>query len=150
MNTYLSKDKLEELKLELEDRQKVQRRAIASKISSALELGDLSENFEYHEAKEQAAQNEARILQIMEMIRSAKIVGNTKGDTIEIGSTFVAVCNNVNKTFEIVGSSESSPMEGKISNESPLGQAFLGHKVNDDIEVELPSGSICYKITEIK
>ena len=149
--TYISKEKLVELEAELEHRKKVLRREIAEKISSARELGDLSENFEYHEAKDQQGQNESQIARLDMMIKDAVLVTErTGGIAISIGSTFVVEVDGQKKTFEIVGSSEAHPLEGKISNESPLGNAFLGHGPGEEVEVETQSGKKVYKILEIK
>lgn len=148
--TFVSAEKLKELKAELAQRQKEERRSIADKIEQAKELGDLSENFEYHEAKEQQAQNEGRIVEVRDMIRNAVIVEEKSGgDTIGIGAKFVAELNGEEKNYELVGSAEADPLAGKISNETPVGKAFLGKAVGDDVEVELPSGKVVYKVTKI-
>jgi transcription elongation factor GreA len=151
MPTYLSKQGLEDLKIEYARRINEIRKEIAEKISAAKELGDLSENFEYHEAKEQQGLNEARALQLQDMIRDAVIVEeSTGGSDIGLGTTFDVEVNNVVKTYSIVGSNESDPLSGKISNESPIGLAFMGHEVGDIIEIKTPSGVMTYKIKSIK
>jgi len=150
MSTYVSLQGHEELKQEFENRKKVLRREIAGKIEAAKELGDLSENFEYHEAKDQQAQNESRIGQLADMLKDIVIVEERRGGTtIALGGRFSAQGNGETKTYEIVGSNEANPLEQKISNESPLGQAFLGHAVGDTIDVTTPSGIMRYTITEI-
>jgi len=150
MPTYLSKEKLEELKEELETRKKVTRREIADRISQAKELGDLAENFEYHEAKDAQGMNESRIQQVEGMILDSCIVEEkTGGDVIQLGVTFEVDLAGSKKTFQIVGASEAKPLEGKISNESPLGNALLGTKVGDEVKLEVPSGTVKYKITKI-
>jgi transcription elongation factor GreA len=129
----------------------VLRPEIAQKISSAKELGDLSENFEYHEAKEQQGQNESRVIELEEMIRNAVIVHDKTGDSaISLGCSFTAERDGLKKDFQIVGSSEADPLAGKISNESPTGQAFLGLAVGETAEIKTVNGSIKYKIIEIK
>ncbi|MBU0531751.1 MAG: transcription elongation factor GreA [Candidatus Uhrbacteria bacterium] len=149
-STYLSAEKFEELKAELEQRQREERRLIAARIEQAKELGDLSENFEYHEAKEQQAQNEGRIGELQDMVRNAVIVEEkTGGSTIHIGTKFSAEINGEEKEFELVGSTEADPLAGKISNETPVGMAFLGKAVGEDIEVDLPRGKVTYKVTKI-
>lgn len=151
MSTFVSTQGLEDLKKELQERKNVSRGEIAQKISSAKELGDLSENFEYHEAKEQQGQNESRIMELEEMIRGAVIVQKkTGGVTLSLGCSFVVEKNGVKKNLQLVGSSEANPLEGNISNESPMGQAFLGHSVGDIVEIIVPSGTLIYKIIEIK
>jgi len=151
MSTFVSTEGLEDLKKELDQRKSIIRGEIASKISSAKELGDLSENFEYHEAKEQQGQNESRIMELEEMLRNIVIVKQKTGDlTLSLGCTFTVEKDGGKKVFQLVGSSEANPLEGKISNESPMGQAFLGHGLGDIVEIEIPSGKISYKIVEIK
>lgn len=149
-NTYISASGLQGLKDELVNRIKVLRPEIAQKISDAKEMGDLSENFAYHEAKEQQAQNEMRIVDIQEMIVNAVVVEEKVGGSIGLGSTFVVDINGGKKTYEIVGENEADPMSGKISNVSPLGSAFMGKKVGDTVHAEVPSGTIEYKIAEVK
>lgn len=151
MPTYISKKGLQDLKEEHENRIKNIRKEIAKKISDAKELGDLSENFEYHDAKEQQGTNEIRILEIEKMIKDSIVIEETTGNNeISLGVTFIAELNGNKKTYTIVGYNESSPMEGKISNESPIGRAFMGKTVNDIVTVEIPSGKASYKILEIK
>lgn len=152
MPTYISASGLERLKEELETRKTVTRREIADKIGDAKELGDLSENFEYQEAKEAQGSNEVRIAELEAMIKDAQIVEQqTGGQTIVLGTTFEAALGKgkMKKTFQIVGSNEANPIEGKISNESPLGQAFIGRSVGEEVAVEVPSGTMTYKITNI-
>lgn len=148
--TYTSAAGLQSMKDELQNRIKVQRPEIAQKISDAKEMGDLSENFAYHEAKEQQAQNETRIVQLQEMIVDAVIVAEKSGGKIGLGSSFVAEVNGVKKSFEIVGANEADPMSGKISNVSPLGSIFMGAAEGESIDITLPSGVSTYKILEVK
>lgn len=149
-NTYISAAGLQKIIDERENRIKVLRPEIAQKISDAKEMGDLSENFAYHEAKEQQAQNEMRIVDIQEMVANAVVVEEKVGGKIGLGSTFVVDINGAKKTYEIVGENEASPMEGKISNVSPLGSAFMGKSKGDTVSAEVPSGTIVYKIAEVK
>ncbi len=148
--TYTSAAGLQAMKDELQNRMKVLRPEIAQKISDAKEMGDLSENFAYHEAKEQQAQNETRIVQLQEMIVDAVVVEEKSGGKIGLGSTFVAEVNGAKKTFEIVGANEADPMSGKISNVSPLGSMFMGAAQGESIDITLPSGVSTYKILEVK
>lgn len=151
MSTFVSTQGLEDLKKEFDQRKNITRPEIAQKISSAKELGDLSENFEYHEAKEQQGQNESRIMELEQMIREAVLVQQkTGGITLSLGCTFTAEKDGEKKVFQLVGSSEANPLEGKISNESPMGQAFLGHTVGEVVEIKTPAGVVNYKIIEIK
>src|SRR3989338_8159181 len=115
MPTYLSKVGLETLNTELRQRKTVVRAEIADRIASAKELGDLSENFEYHEAKESQAQNEMRILELENMVKDTVMVEQQSGgNTIELGTTFVVETEGGERKFEIVGSNESDPVGGKI------------------------------------
>ncbi len=147
---FVSAEKLEELKQELEHRQGEGRKIIAGKIEQAKELGDLSENFEYHAAKEEQAQNESRIIELKDMLQNAVLVEEKAGgDSVNIGNKFIAELNGEDKEFEMVGSTEADPMSGKISNETPVGKAFLGARVGETVEVELPSGNVSYKVKKI-
>ena len=150
MPTYISASGLKKLEEEIEKRRRVTRREIADRIEQAKELGDLSENFEYHEAKEQQAMNEMRIAELDGMIKDSVIVEQQSGGSeISLGSTFVVSHDGVEKTYEMVGSSEADPIAGKISNESPLGGAFMGRREGETVEIEIPSGKIVYRILRI-
>ncbi len=150
MSTYLSKEALEALHEEFDHRRNIVRREIAERILSAKELGDISENFEYQEAKDAQSMNESRMMDIEAMVKDYILVEQHKGgNDIQLGTSFVATSKAGEKTFEIVGSNEADPMKGKISNESPLGQAFIGHEVGDEVEIQVPSGTLVYKITKI-
>jgi transcription elongation factor GreA len=151
MPTFISQKGLEDLKQELEMRTKVLRIEIAQQIGEAIELGDLKENFEYHDAKERQGLNEARVGQIEAMLKDAVIVESTTGaDQIAIGVQFVVRVDETKKTFSIVGSSEADPLTGKISNESPIGQAFLGKRVGEVVTVTVPSGVMDYTIVSME
>ena len=150
MATYLSAEALEQMKIELEHRKKIIRREISEKILHAKEMGDLSENFEYQTAKEEQSLNETRIMEIESMLHDVVLVKNSQGaSSIALGTTFIVETDGKKKTYSLVGSNEANPLEGKISNESPIGIAFLGHKTGDNVEFEAPSGTIKYKIVEI-
>ena len=150
MPTYISAEGLTKLNEELNMRKKQLRGEISERISAAKELGDLSENFEYHEAKEQQGLNEMRILQLEHMLKDVVMVEQQSGgEHISLGTHFTVSANGKKQTFEMVGSNESNPLSGKISNESPLGRAFMGHKVGEDVEVRVPSGVIVYRIITI-
>lgn len=150
MPTYLSAEALEEMKKELEWRKKDERREISEKILHAKEMGDLSENFEYQTAKEEQALNETRILELDDIMHDVVIVEDATGAMeIALGTTFIVETAGKKKTFSLVGSNEANPLEGKISNESPIGLAFLGAKPGENIEFQAPSGKIQYRILEI-
>ncbi len=149
---FITAEGLEKLKEELEELKTVKRRKIAERIQSAKELGDLSENAEYSEAKDEQAMNEARIAELEETVKNITTIDDRhlNSDVVHIGSTLVVKCNGETKEFTIVGSNEADPSKGKISNETPLAIAFLGHKSGDEVEVEIPSGKMRYEIVEIK
>ena len=150
-NQYFSKEGLGKLKTELEVRVNVLRPEIAARIKEAKELGDLSENAEYDAAKTAQATNEGRVEEIKSILENAVIITNTNGSgIITVGSSVKVESKSGVQTFVIVGAVESDPTAGFISNESPLGSAFIGHKKGDKIEVKTPKGTIEYKILEVK
>ena len=138
---------------ELEHRKKVVRVQIGEKIGAALEFGDLKENAEYHDAKNQQVENETRVSQLEKMLKEIVLIeegsAQQNDQTIRLGRTFKVNVDGREKTFQIVGSAEASPLMGKISNESPLGMAFLGRTVGEDVEVDLPSGKKVFHILEL-
>ena len=148
---YFSPEGLEKLKKELNERKDETRTEITRKILAAKELGDLSENAEYAEAKEMQGFNEGRIVELEDMIKNAVIIGpHQKLGTVVVGSTVkVESDRHGEQKFTIVGAAESNPVQGFISNESPLGTAFLGRKKSEAVEVKTPSGVVTYKILEI-
>ena len=151
MDQYFSPEGLEKLKEELNNRIEVLRPEIAVRIKEAKELGDLSENAEYDAAKDAQASNEGRIEEIKNILENAVIIESTNGSGIvRVGSSVKVESKNGTQTFVIVGAAESDPVKGFISNESPLGAAFLGHKKGDKIEGKTPKGVTEYKILEVK
>src|SRR3989344_4023121 len=148
---YLTKTRLEELQNELAELKTKKRLEVSERLKRAKEFGDLSENSEYSEAKEEQAQVEGRIIELEEIIRNATVIKkNVEKSEVTIGSTVRATRDGKEMVYHIVGSNETKPEEGRISNESPLGQAFLGKKVSDVAEVTAPSGKISYKIIAIE
>lgn len=151
MADYISPEGLEKLKEELNKLKTDERRAIASRLESAKALGDLSENAEYQEAKEAQSLNEARISELEEMLRNIVIIKKPSGtDIVQIGSQVVVEYGGKDEIYVIVGSEEADPAMGKISNESPLGKAFLGKRKGDAVEVKTPGGNVSYKVKEIR
>lgn len=140
-------DELEELKV-------IKRKEVAQKIKEAREQGDLSENAEYDAAKDEQRDIEARIEELEKILKNAEVVDEDEVDTdkISIGCKvkILDVEFNDELTYKIVGSTEANSLKGKISNESPVGQALLGHKVGDLVEVETQVGVIQYKVLEIQ
>ena len=148
---YFSKEGLKKLKNELEERVNVLRADIAKRLKEAKEEGDISENAAFDSAKEAQAVNEGRIEEIKDTLENAKIFTGSSGkSTIEVGSSTTVQSKNGTQSFAIVGAAESDPLKGFISNESPLGKAFLGHKKGDKVDVLTPKGVVEYKILEVK
>lgn len=151
MDQYFSKEGLEKLKEELKRRVEVLRPEIANRIKEAKEIGDLSENAEYDAAKDAQAANEGRVEEIKSILEKAVIITSTNGSgVVNVGSSVKVESGKGIQTFVIVGAAESDPSAGFISNESPLGAAFLDHKKGDKIEVKTPKGITEYKILEVK
>ena len=151
-DVILTEEGLQNLKDELEHLQGAKRREIAERIKEAREFGDISENSEYDDAKNEQAMLEARIAQLEERLRGARVLdpGELGTDVVRVGSK-VDVTDDKNKkqSFVIVGATEASPPE-RLSNESPVGKALMGHKKGDEVEVVLPNGKKRkYKITKI-
>lgn len=139
---YLSKEKFEELTKELDHLKSVRRKEIAEQLEFAKGLGDLSENAEYHEARQSQAETEERIAKLEAMLSQAVITEKIKGDMVSIGST-VTIQKTGEKTecsYQIVGSEESNTKQGKISNKSPLGEALMHKSKGDKVSYETPSG----------
>lgn len=150
MPNYLSNEGLEKLKQELQDMKSDGRKEIAQRLEDAKALGDLSENSEYQEAREAQELLEQKILELEEALRNAVVIEKTgTTDKVLIGSTVTVESPSGKQTFTIVGSEEAQPSEYKISNESPLGKAFLSHQVGDRVEVKAPVGIVNYKILQI-
>ena len=149
---YFSREGLEKMKAELEYRMNTLRPEIARRIKEAKDQGDLSENAEFDAAKEEQSMNEGRIEELRVLVENAVIItaGSNGSGVVTIGSKIKVNSKNGEKEFNIVGASESDPMQGLISNESPLGRSFLGHKKGDKIEVKTPSGVVAYEILEVK
>ena len=151
--TVITDEGLKKLEKELEELKTVKRKEVAEKIKVALSFGDLSENSEYDEAKNEQAMVEARIQQLQTVLKHVVVVDESElsSDTVGVGSTVRVLCtkNNREDTYKIVGSTESDPMKKRISDESPVGKALIGHKVGEVVEAEAPNGVIAYEILEI-
>lgn len=151
-NQYFSREGLEKLKQELEERTTVTRPEIAKRLKEAKEEGDISENAAFDAAKEAQSMNEGRIEDIKNILDNAVIIsgGSNTSGVVTIGSSIKIESKNGTQDFVIVGAAESDPVNGFISNESPLGKAFLGQKKSSVVEVRTPKGIVEYKIIEIK
>lgn len=151
MTKFVTEEGLKKIKDELENRRTAVRQRIADAIKEAKEQGDLSENAEYSEAKHQQAENEARIAELEFLLKESQVVSFNKGmEMVQMGSKVKVKFNGSEMEFRIVGSNEANPSELKISNESPMGKGFMGHKKDDTVEVDTPGGKMKYKILDVK
>lgn len=152
--SYLTREGLARLEAELEELTTVGRKDVAERIAAAKELGDISESGEYEDAKKSQALLEGRIREIKNLISCAQIIENESPHTVDvqIGSSVTVRFDGEDEeeTWTIVGSAEASPHEGKISNESPVGEALLGKTVGDQVEVQTPSAPMKITITRIE
>lgn len=150
---YITKEKKAELEKELIDLEGPQRKEIIEAIEFAKSLGDLSENAEYHQAREAQGKLEERISEIKRILKEAEVVSSTnkKGEEVEIGSVveIKKLSDNSKKTFTITGEGEADMAAGKISYQSPLGSALVNKKKGDKVEIVSPSGTIEYKILNV-
>ena len=149
----LTKEGYDKIVAEHEELVSVRRAEVAERIKEAISYGDISENAEYDSAKNEQAELEERIYTLENMIRKAKIVQeeDVKGDVVNVGIKVKVkdLDADFEEEFSIVGATESDPFNGKISNESSVGKALIGHKVGDKVAVEVPDGTINYEIIEI-
>ncbi|MCG8512781.1 MAG: transcription elongation factor GreA [Halanaerobiales bacterium] len=150
----LTQEGYDKLEKELDNLVYVKRREVAKRIKTAREFGDISENSEYDDAKNEQAFIEGRIKEIENMLRNARIVTDDEitGETVNLGTTVELKDKETQEEFAytIVGSAEADPLNFKISNESPIGKAILGHSVGDVVKVEVPSGLMEYEILSIE
>jgi len=152
----MTKHKLEELREELAHKEQAEKPALAARLKAAIEMGDLSENAEYHSAKEDQGFLEGRIQELKNIIRGAIIIEESDGSNggsqlVQLGSrvTVIEQGEGSPETYLIVGQVEANPLEGKISNESPVGLALFGRMVGDVVRVAAPAGEMVFKITQI-
>ncbi|WP_062104607.1 transcription elongation factor GreA [Bacillus niameyensis] len=149
--TEAGKEKLEQ---ELEYLKSVKRKEVVERIKIARSFGDLSENSEYDSAKEEQAFVEGRITTLENMIRNAKIIkdDDLNSDTVTLGKTvtFIELPDGDEETYTIVGSAEADPFEGKISNDSPIAKSLIGHKIEEEVNVQTPGGDMRVRIISIK
>ena len=149
---YLTKEKHAEFTKELSTLKTIRRKEVAEHLEYAKSLGDLSENAEYQEAREEQAMIEDRIMKLEEMLKSAMIVANHHSDKVDVGSTVTLDKDGGEKklTYKIVGSEEADIKQGKLSVRSPLGEAMLEKRKGDKFSVSTPAGVVNYKIVEIE
>jgi transcription elongation factor GreA len=147
---YLTQERLDELKAELDELKNKKRQEVAQRLKTAKEYGDLSENSEYVEAREEQANVESRIFELEELMKEAVTIKTGEGgDIVGVGSVVTVKKGEKTTTYTIVGSYEAKPEEGRISDESPLGKAFLGKKVGDTVAVTTPGGALKYEVLKI-
>ncbi len=151
---FMTEEGKQKLEAELEELKTVRRPEVVERIKVARSFGDLSENSEYDSAKDEQAFVESRIAQLENMIRYAVIIENDEkaSDIVQLGKTvkFVELPDGDEEEYQIVGSAEADPFEGRISNDSPMAQSLLGKKVGEEVTVATPGGDLDVRITEVK
>ncbi len=148
---YLTPEGEKKLQAELAELTGPRREELAKRLRSAIQMGDLSENADYHKAKEDQGFLEGRIQEIEAILRMAVIIEKTNSDVVTVGSHVTVQEENFSpETYSLVGAKEADPRNGRISNESPIGRALMDHKVGDVVEAETPGGQIKFKILKIE
>lgn len=148
--TYLTKQGLETLQEKLQELKTTRRREVAEAIHTAKEQGDLSENAEYVNAKEEQRRIEEQIAGLETTIKNAQVITRAGTDDVGVGNTVLLQCNGKEITYQIVGSNEADPLQRKISNESPVGQALLGKKKGESVTIPTPAGAKECTVIEIQ
>ncbi|MEP7040767.1 MAG: transcription elongation factor GreA [Chloroflexota bacterium] len=146
---YLTAEGLAKLKVELVHLITIERPRVAARIHDAKLDGDISENAEYEDAKQEQSFLEGRIGTLEGQLKNAEVIAKTNGDKVGIGSKVVIKGDDGQETFTIVGSAEAAPREGRISNESPVGAALMGHKKGDTVVVDAPAGEVTFTVVSI-
>jgi transcription elongation factor GreA len=150
----LTREGLLKLEQEIENLKTVKRREVAERIKQAIEFGDISENSEFEDAKNEQAFNEGRILTLDKMLRNVRVIEDTEEGQghVTLGSTVTLIDLDLNETLEytIVGAAEANPMNNRISYESPVGAAMMGHVKGDEFEVQVPAGVVRFKLEGIR
>jgi transcription elongation factor GreA len=149
-DAYITKDGLTKIQEELHYLKTEKKREVAERIERAKELGDLAENAEYADAKDEMAFIEGRILELADYINRAVVIVPASGTVVQIGSTVVLKNGKMEKVYTIVGANEADPLAGRISNETPLAQALLGKKAGESVECSVPAGKVQYTIKEVR
>jgi transcription elongation factor GreA len=149
--TYLTPEGETRLKAELEELTGPRRQELAQRLRAAIQMGDLSENADYHKAKEDQGFLEGRIQEIEAILRMAVIIEKKHSDVVTVGShVTIQEADYPPETYHVVGAKEADPRNGKISNESPIGRALLDHKVGEIVQADAPDGKIEFKILKIE
>jgi transcription elongation factor GreA len=148
---YITEEKKKALEVELEDLKGPKRMEILSKLDYAKSLGDLSENAEYHQVREDQGKLESRIQKIEQILKDSQVIVGGGGDIVEVGSKVLVQKegDKEEKVFQIVGSEEADMLVGKISNKSPIGEALYGKKKGDKVSFKTPNGIVNYKIINV-
>lgn len=150
----ISRNGYEELKKELEFRKTVKRQEISERIKQAIAFGDLSENSEYDSAKQEQAENESRIAELEAILSRAEVIDEDAIETDKVNIGCVVELKNLSTgkvvKYYIVGPAESNPDNGKISSASPVGRGLIGHRAGEIVEIQVPKGTVRYKILKIK
>lgn len=147
---HLTPQGLDDVKRELDELKNKKLPHLIDRVQSAREQGDLSENSEYHAAREELQLIEGRIEELEEIVSHAKIVSDAKRDVVSIGNKVTIKTDSSTHTYHIVGKYEADPTNKKISDESPLGKALMGKKVGHEVEYEAPVGKVIYKVVDIQ
>jgi transcription elongation factor GreA len=148
---YLTPEGEKKLQAELAELTGPRREELSKRLRSAIQMGDLSENADYHKAKEDQGFLEGRIQEIEAILRMAVIIEKTNSDVVTVGSLVTVQEENFSpETYSLVGAKEADPRNGKISNESPIGRALMDHKVGDVVVAETPGGQIKFKILKVE
>jgi transcription elongation factor GreA len=149
---YLTNEGMAKLKVELEHLRGPRRRELAKRLRSAIQMGDLSENADYHKAKEDQAFLEGRIQELEHLLRNAVVIEkNASAEVVGLGNhVTIQEGSSAPETYHVVGAREADPRNGKISNESPIGRALAGHRIGDVVDVETPGGVVQLKILKIE
>jgi transcription elongation factor GreA len=145
----ITKDGFDALKEELDDLLEKKRPKLVDRLANARSQGDLSENSDYQNARDELEFMDGRIEELQHVVKNAKVVRRSKGDDVSVGTKVKVKANGTQHVFHIVGEWEADPAEKKISHTSPLGQALLGRKKGDRVEVEAPAGIVKYEILSI-
>lgn len=146
----VTQEGLEKLKTELHELKTVKRKEIAARLEAAKELGDLSENADYQQAKEDSAWTEGRINELNDLINRAVIAETSQGGIASIGSMVTTLVDGQPRIFNIVGATEADPANNKVSSESPIGAALIKAKAGDDILVKTPAGEVRYHVEKVE
>jgi transcription elongation factor GreA len=151
-SAYLTQEGIAKLKAELDDLKNVKRKELAKRLRAAIQMGDLSENADYHKAKEDQAFLEGRIQEVEYLLRNAVLIEKSgNNELVAIGShVTIQEGDGPPETFHIVGAKEADPRNGRISNESPIGRAVVDHRVGEVVEVQTPGGVLIFKILKIE